>query len=192
MHSTYLSNNKQLEYAKNIIANRNKSADYFQIHVWDYEMSFVKLYHLETQEAAKYLENYLANFKGNFYVKDTYLKLSWCYYLQGNMVAAEAAKSNIFRKGSLDTDADKQALREAKTGSWPNVTLLKARLMNDGGLNREALLLLTSKGLNSFVKEDDKLEFTYRLGRVNDDLHNDVEAIQNYQATINLSLISAT
>ncbi len=186
MASNLAVNNRQLDYAKNIITNRNKSADYFQINVWDYEMSFVKLYHLETQEAAKYLENYLANFKGNFYVKDTYLKLSWCYYLQGNIAAAEAAKNNVFKKGSLDTDADKQALREAKTGSWPNVTLLKARLMNDGGLNREALLLLTSKGLSGFTKEDEKLEFTYRLGRINDDLHNDAEAMQNYQATINI------
>lgn len=185
MASNLAVNNKQLDYAKNIIANRNKSTDYLQIHVWDYEMGFVKLYHLETQEAAKYFENYLASFKGNFYIKDTYLKLSWCYYLQGNMAAAEAAKSNVLKKGSLDTDADKQALREAKTGTWPNVILLKARFMNDGGLNREALLLLASKGLNSFTKDDEKLEYTYRLGRINDDLHNDAEAIKYYQATIN-------
>ncbi len=188
MASNLAVNARQLDYAKNIINNRNKSHDYFHIYVWDYEMSFIKLFRLEALEAAKYLESYLANFKGNFYVKDTYLKLSWAYYLQGNLAAAEAARNNVIKKGSLDTDADKQALREAKTGSWTNIILLKARLMNDGGLNREALQLLTSKGLASFTKEEEKLEYTYRLGRVNDDLHNDAEAIQNYQVTINAGL----
>ncbi len=189
MASNLAINDKQIDYAKSILLNRNKSSEYLQIHVWDYEMGFIKLYRLETQEAASYLEIYLANFRGNFYVKDTYLKLSWCYYLQGNMPAAEAARNNSIKKGTLDTDADKQALREAKVPGWPNVTLLKARLMSDGGLNREALQLLTYKSVSSFSKEEEKLQYTYRLARVNDDLGNYTEAIKHYITTIDIGLL---
>jgi len=104
--------------------------------------------------------------------------------LQGNIVAAQNARNNVLRKGSTDADADKQALKEAKSGKWPNILLLKARLLNDGGYNKEALLLLNEKSEENFAKVEDKLEFMYRLGRVNDDLGNFPEAIRFYQQTI--------
>lgn len=186
MASNLAINDKQIDYAKSIILNRNKSTEYLQIAAWDYELAHVKLYRQEFQEAAQHFETYLANFKGNFYVKDTYLKLSWCYYLQGNMPAAEAARSNVIKKGALYTDADKQALQEAKTGNWQNITLLKARLLNDGGMNKEALQVLNAKGFASFTKEEEKLQFNYRYARINDDMRNDAEAIQYYLKTIEL------
>ncbi len=186
MASNLAINDKQIDYAKSIILNRNKSNEYLQIAAWDYELAYIKLYKQEFHEAAQYFETYLANFKGNFYVKDTYLKLSWCYYLQGNMTAAEAARNNVIKKGALYTDADKQALQEAKTGTWANITLLKARLLNDGGMNKEALQLLNTKGFSSFTKEEEKLQFTYRYARINDDMRNDAEAIQYYLKTIEI------
>ena len=179
---------KQLDYAKNIILNRNKSPEYVNLPLWDYELGFIKLYHLETQEAAKYLETYLSSFKGRFYVKDTYLKLSWCYFLQGNMQAAEAAKANILKKGALDTDADKQALKEAKSASFPNPILLKTRMLFDGGYYQEALALFNGKSANSFALEEEKLEYHYRLGRIYDDMHKDAEAIKYYGIAINLGV----
>ncbi len=184
MASNLAINEKQIDYAKSIILNRNKSPEYLQLSVWDYEMGYIKLYRQEFQESASYFETYLSNFKGNFYVKDTYLKLSWCYYLQGNMTAAEAAKNNIIKKGALYTDADKQALEEVKTIGWPNITLLKARLLNDGGLNRDALQLLNTKSNATFTKDADKLQYNYRFARINDDMHNDAEAIEYYLKTI--------
>jgi tetratricopeptide (TPR) repeat protein len=186
MASNLAINDKQIDYAKNIILNRNKSNEYLQIAAWDYELAYVSLYKQEFQEAAKHFETYLANFKGNFYVKDIYLKLSWCYYLQGNIVAAEAARANVLNKGALYTDADKQALQEAKTGAWANITLLKARLLNDGGMNKEALQILNTKGVASFTKEEEKLQFTYRYARIHDDMRNDAEAIQYYLKTIEI------
>ena len=181
---------KRIDMSRSIILNRNKSAEYYNLAIWDYEMAFIKLYHLEIQEAASNFEGYLARFKGNFYVKDAYLKLSWCYYLQGNMKAAEAARNNIIRKGSTDTDADKQALKDAKSCVWPNITLLKARMLSDGGYYQEALTLLNAKAINSFTTDVEKLECQYRLGRINDDLGKNDEAIKYYNAAISLGLNS--
>ena len=179
-------NNKQPEYAKGIILNRNKSPEYLQTPIWDYEMGLAKIYHLDTQEALQYLESFARNFKGNFYLKDVYQKISWAYYLQGNTKAAEAARQNVINKGATDADADKQALRDAKKGKWPNVLLLKARLLNDGGYNAEAIQLLQGKTANSFSKEEEKLEFVYRQGRLYDDYDNDDLAIQYYLSAIKL------
>jgi tetratricopeptide (TPR) repeat protein len=179
-------NNKQSEYAENIIVNRNKSADYLKTNVWDFELGFTKLYHLETQEAAKYLEIFVANFKGKFYLKDAYQKLSWCYYLQGNQARAQEVRKNILTRGATDSDADKQALKDAKSGTWPNVLLLKARLLSDGGYNNEASGLLHGKTEDDFTKEEEKLEFAYRVARIYEDLGRPDDAIRNYLIAIRL------
>jgi len=177
---------KRLEYAKNIMLSRNKSPDYSPIPVWDYELGLIHLYHLESKEGIKYYESYLSKFKGNFYLKDNYLKLSWCYFLEGNMQAAESARNNILRKGTLDTDADKQAMKDARSGVWPNMLLLKARMLSDGGYYKDALLTLNGKSVNSFISEEEKLEFDYRLGRIYDDLNRNEEAIQFYNSAITI------
>ena len=179
-------NNKQTEYAKNVITHRNMSPEYLKTSVWDMELGFAKLNHLETQEAAKYMENYVAHFKGNFYMKDVYQKLSWCYYLEGNITAAENARRLLLKKGNTDTDVDKKAQKDAKAGGWPNPLLLKARLLSDGGYNKDALNLLYGKGLNDFASDGEKLEFAYRAARIYDDLDYDDKAISMYQLAIRL------
>ncbi len=179
-------NNKQSEFAKNVILNRNRSDEYLKAGVWDFELGFTKLYHLETQEAIKYLESFTNNFKGKFYVKDVYQKLSWCYYLQGNMAKAEEARKNVLLKGSTESDADKQALKDAKLDKWPNILLLKARLLSDGGYHNDAAALLKGKTENDFIKPEEKLEFAYRMARIYDDLGRDDDAIRSYLVAIRL------
>ncbi len=177
-------NGKQTELAKQIILNRNKSSEYLSTPVWDMQMGFIRLHKLELAEAVVSFEKYLANFKGNFYVKDVYQKLSWAFYLQGNVKAAEKARLAVLQKGNTNSDADKHAFNEAKANEWPNIILLKSRLLNDGGYNNEALALLMNKSNTSFEKEDEQLEFVYRLARINDDLNKDEEAIKFYKQAI--------
>ena len=64
--------------------------------------------------------------------------------------------------------------------------LLKTRLLNDGGYNNEALLLLNGKSVNDFDKTEEKLEFAYRVGRIYDDIGKDDEAIKMYLYAIKL------
>ena len=184
-------NSKQAEYSKTIISNRNRSPDYLDIPLWNYEMAFIKLDHLELSEAAALFETFLRTFKGNFYLKDAYQKLSWCYYLQGNTTAASKARQLLLKRGNTISDADKQAYREAKANTYPNPLLLKARLLNDGGYNKEALQMLIGKTTAAFTEPEEKLEFNYRVGRVYDDLGRNEEAVQAYNATIALGKNSA-
>lgn len=173
-------NNKMNEFARSVIQNRNDSPAYMQTPVWNFEMGYVQMRDLELNDAIKNFEFFLTHFKGKFYVKDAWEKLAWCYYLEGNMSAANYAKQMILKKGSTDTDADKQANKDAKSDRWPNPILLKSRVLSDGGYNTQALAMLNGKTMQDFPLVEDQLEFTYRLARINDDLNRDDIAIKNY------------
>lgn len=179
-------NNKMNEYARSVISGRNNSPAYLQTPVWNFELAYVQLRHLELADATKNFEYFVAHFKGKFYLKDAYEKLAWCYYLQGNIAAANNTRLLVIKKGNTETDADKQAYKDAKSGRWPNITLLKARVLNDGGYNTQAIALLEDKSVNDFPDVADQLEFTYRTGRIYDDMNNDAAAIKYYLAAIEL------
>ncbi len=192
MHAFMASNlalkNKDVEYSKSIIQNRNLSDEYLKLSLWDFEMGYAQLYHLDYTSARNYFELFTQNFKGNFYVKDVYQKISWCYYLQGNMKQAEYARKQVLKRGSTESDADKKALKDAKANFWPNQLLLKARLLSDGGFHVEAFKLLAGKSEQNFDKEEEKLEFAYRSARIYDDLGKKDDAIHNYLITIRIGI----
>lgn len=177
-------NNKQSEYAKTVILSRNQSPEYTRMPYWDFEMGYIRMRHLEIPEAIKSFSSFLTTFKGKFYVKDACEKLAWCYYLQGNKAAAESTLKRVTQIGNTITDADKQANRDAKTGVFPNALLLKARVLNDGGYNNEAMAMLAGKSSNDFSAPEERLEFVYRLGRIYEDLGKNEEAIKAYNLTI--------
>ena len=184
----YLAANLNLNYqradiAVKIIEGRNRSADYLSMPVWDMEMGYARLHHLEP-DAHIYFERFIERFKGKFYVKDVLQKLSWQYYLLGDTEKAAYYRNLVLKRGSLVTEADKQAQKEAGTTRWPDKLLLQARLLSDGGYYRDALRLLHGKSENDFSTVEDKLEFSYRAGRIYDDLDADDEAIQYYRRTI--------
>jgi len=178
--------NKMSGYAEGVLQNMNRSAEYLSASVWDYQMATVKLNKLELKEAAFYFERFISTFKGKTFVKDAYLKLSWCYYLQGNRTAAETARKKVLTSGTTDAEPDKKAQKDAKSGKYPNAVLLKARLQSDGGYHLQALTTLQGYTLNSFTQAEEQLELVYRLGRIYDDLHRNTEAIQYYDQAINL------
>jgi tetratricopeptide (TPR) repeat protein len=128
----------------------------------------------------------LSNFKGRFYVKDVLQKMSWAYYLKGDKAAAEKYRLLTIKNGNTESDADKKAYRDAKKAFWPDETLLRARILNDGGYQKEALALLEDKTVHDFPKPEDALDFTYRMARIYDDMGKSDEAIKYYRAAINL------
>jgi len=178
-------NDQQSAYAQRIIREKNNAPDYLDMPVWDLELGYASLNHLEP-EASVYLERFLKRFKGRFYVKDVLQKLSWHYYLQGDDRKAAAFRQDVLRKGSADSDADRQALKEARSGRWPNKPLLKARLLSDGGYYGEALQLLQGLSSSDFSVAEEKCEFAYRLGRIYDGSGREEEAIAAYLTTLKI------
>ena len=80
-------------------------------------------------------------------------------------------------------DEDKSAQKEYDSGTAPNTTLLRARIQFDGGFFTEALKTLIQSSSATFTAEE-SLEFTYRLGRIHDELSNQSDAISYYQMTM--------
>ena len=176
-------NDQRSALAQQIIRGMNVAPGYMDMPVWDMELGYACLNHLEP-DAAFYLSRFLQRFKGRFYVKDVLQKLSWYYYLRGEMARADSCRQLVLQKGSEEADADRQALKEARSGRWPNRALLKARLLSDGGYFAEALQGLQGLGPANFSDPVDKCEYTYRLGRIYDGLGKDDEAIKAYESAI--------
>ena len=176
-------NDQQSVHVRPIIEQKSNGPDYLKMPVWDLEMGYAGLNHLDP-DAHIYLERFLKCFKGQFYVKDALQKLSWHYYLQGDDRKADAVRGQILSRGGVESDADKLALKEAKSGNWPNRILLRARLLSDGGYYKEALQSLNGKSSSDFGQPEDRCEFAYRLGRIYDGLGKRDEAIAAYLTTI--------
>ena len=189
MASNLAVNAQQAALAEKILQSKSNDSSYLDMPIWDFAAGTARLDRLD-QHANIFLERYLARFKGNLYLKDVLQKLSWYYFLQGNLKLATVYREELIRKGTTQTEADKAALREARIGQWPNRWLLQARLLDDGGYFQEALLVLQGKSSGDFVRADEKLEFAYRLGRVYDDLGREEEAIGAYLSTLKLGGLS--
>lgn len=176
-------NNKQSELTKKIVNNRNKSAEYMATTVWDYELANAHLFHLDP-DADIYFRRFLRQFKGTFYVKDAWMKLAYHHLIHGNVPEYKKAVKMVLTEGKKEVEADKKAFNEAQSGIMPNLTLLKSRLLSDGGYHREALNTLAGKSSADFGSSLEKLEFTYRLGRIYDDLGMDDKAKTAYEVTV--------
>jgi hypothetical protein len=178
-------NSQQAAIGIKVINQRNQSIEYLQTPVWNLELGYASLQHLDPQ-AGQYFERFLQEFKGKYYVKDAWQKLSWHYFISGNMEKASWARYKVLAAGNSDVEADKQAQHEAQSGKWPNPLLLKARLLNDGGYHREALALFQGLTSSHFSEIPEKLEFAYRVGRIYDDLQNQTMALAFYAEVVRM------
>jgi len=178
-------NNQDASVTEEIIYHLNRDPGYLDMPVWDMQLGYAMADRLDPESIEK-LQSYIDRFKGNFYVKDALQKISWMYYLQHEPEKAKATRERILVSGSTDTDADKQAQKEAESGKWPNESLLKARLLDDGGYYNRALLVLMGKQASSFPETGERLEFYYRTGRIYDALGRESEAIAAYQEALKM------
>jgi hypothetical protein len=178
-------NNQNASHTEEIIRHLKQDPSYLDMSVWDMQMGYAKADRLDP-ESVLYHERFLSRFKGKLYKKDVLQKISWIYYLNDEPKKAAQARARLLTTGSTDIDADKQAMKEAQSGKWPNKILLKARLLDDGGYYTQALNLFNGLSVSFFSDPTDQLEFIYRTGRIYDALGRKQEALTAYQEAIKL------
>jgi len=88
------------------------------------------------------------------------------------------------QRGYLLTGSDESAQREAESGLIPNVDLLKGRLLFDGGYYQQAHQQLNLLGENHFYSDTEKVEYWYRLGRVQQERKQHQDALKLFQKAI--------
>jgi tetratricopeptide (TPR) repeat protein len=190
MASNLALNNKKAQVAETILLKRNKSADYLSFPMLDYELGNAKMKKLDFS-AIQYFQKFIQQNKGNFYIKDATYSIALCYYLQDDLKSANEYLTKVKTIGKTESDADKQALKRALKGIFPDKLLLKTRLLNDGGYNAEALKIATAI-LPSTLKTDvEQLELIYRIARIYDDLEQFDKALLYYNQTIERGINSS-
>lgn len=164
--SRIYSDNGMNDKAIELLLSRPMGDEYFPFYFLDYLTGKAKLNRLDS-DAYKYLFKFAINFKGINYIKDSYQKIAWYYLVNENMEKYQEFIAKVIQYGNAVVDADIQAEREANNKAVPNVFLLKARLLFDGGYYEKALAAITSSKTTGFLKNSrDSLEFSYRIGRI--------------------------
>ncbi len=170
--------------AIDLLLSRPTSSNYFPFYYLDYLTGLVKLRRLDG-DANMYLFRFVTNFKGLNFIKDAYQKIAWYYLVNGDQAKYREYIKKVNLYGNSIVDGDKQAEREAEENLIPNIYLLRARLLSDGGYYQEALAAITgSTALNFLRNSADSLEFTYRIGRIYHDWGKIENSIPFYQQTI--------
>lgn len=171
--------------AIHLLEHRPKDAVYHPFHYLDFMLGITKLYRQDI-DANFYLERYTTIYQGQNYIKEAYQKLAWYHLLRDNETMYHQYMQECKTKGLAIIDGDKTALREARQGETPNPTLLKARLLFDGGYAQKAYTQLIQYNENDFNSNKHQLEYRYRLGRITHQLKQYEFALKYYQQTVDL------
>ena len=168
-----------------LLSNRTREGDAMMVSYLDFMEASARLNNLDFSSEKIFL-NYVNTFKGTNYIKATWQHLAWIRLLQGDQVGYKnyITKFVTTSKSADLADEDKIAVQEAERGETPNLTLLRSRLLFDGGYYNRALLELAGKPMSLFPRQRDQLEFTYRLARIFDKLDKKDKATPFYEQTI--------
>jgi len=156
---------------------------YFDLNHRYYMLGVAKLRRLDS-DANQPLEIFLKQYKGANGVKECYQKLAWLSLVQGNQNAYYQYINMVKSAGASNSEPDKAALEEAKGKEMPDVRLIKARLLFDGGYYQRAYDLLKSAEADYKSNRKRSLEYTYRIGRITHKMGKSPEAIRYYQQTL--------
>ncbi|MFN4298433.1 MAG: tetratricopeptide repeat protein [Thermaurantimonas sp.] len=116
-------------------------------------------------DAEQSFVTYLKDYRGKHHIKATYKLLAWYYLLKDEAEKADSLMQLIPQVGQAVIGPDQQAEREAKDPL--NKTLIKARVLFDGGYLSEALeVLQADTALDCCQTDAEKAEYFYRLGRI--------------------------
>lgn len=181
--SSYYLHNSMNDKALSLLNNYPKGDTYYPFHFLDFLTGKAKLNKLDVGARLHFLR-FVVNFKGKNNIKSAYLHLAWIGLLNNDNAEYNKYKTRVKLMGSEALENDQQALTEANLNKPPDNSLLKARLLFDGGYYTEALTEIDNFNMNKSVSPREKLEFTYRLARIYDKSGNTKKAVEYYMQTL--------
>ena len=182
--STILMKNGHNDEALTVLQERVALTQCYPFYYLDYMEGIARLNRLD-YTANLCFENFLRHFRGQNYIRSSYQKLAWIAALQGDTLGFNKLMKQVKTKGASVVDEDKQALNEAVTGIFPNIRLLRARLLFDGGYFDLALHeMLDNPVKNTIKSKRDLVEYNYRLARIFHETGNYFKALEYYKLTI--------
>lgn len=177
------SKSAQTDEAIKVLENRPRSAEYEPFPGLEYYMGFCKLNRLD-QDADIHFKKFTSNFKGKLFMKDAYRRLYWFYLIKNEPEKANAYKLMSKKYGTGNSEEDKNVQREVEQGITPDLILLKARLLCDGGYYLRAEEVIKQHKLENLKTDYQKLEYYYRYGRILHELNKWSKATEYYSYVI--------
>jgi tetratricopeptide (TPR) repeat protein len=165
LRASFLIKTGENEKAISILLTQPKGKDYVEVRFLDYLLGVAKLNRLD-KDADKYLISFLKYFKGRNYLKSAAQKLAWYYLIHDDFVNYHHYMNKISKIGVEFTDEDKQAAKNFTSKNIPNISLLRARLLFDGGYYDRSYKELEGKSTKNYSDKKDQVEFIYRLARI--------------------------
>ncbi len=165
------------------LKNTPKSQEYIDFPLLDYMLGLAKTTRLD-EDASLYLKKFLQRNKGQDYIKSSLQKLAWNAIIKHNYAEYHTYIKRIKNEGRTIIDADKQAQLEAENQKLPNIELLKARLLSDGGFLNRALNIMNALSIEQFKNSEDKTLYYYRMARIYHKMNNLDQAIKYYEFTL--------
>ncbi len=167
----------------NTCLKRPIGPDYEEILLFDYLQGSARLNLLE-KDAAIWLKKYVTFHPGSFLKKDAYRKLAWDALLNNNLEKYKTYRQ-LSIKYNAQSEEEKCIEQDLKSGIYPSTTLIKARLLFDGGDWHEAYKTIESGSEKSLPSQYQKLEWHYRKARIFIELKNYKLAQYQFNQCIN-------
>jgi len=113
--------------------------------------------------------------------KEAYQKLSWCAWLKNDTI-----NYLLYRNIAINISARGEKNKLGSSGGndyFPEKTLLKSRLLFDGGYYEQAEQVMLAKHISTFNTSLEKVEYLYRMGRIYHESNKLSKAIEYYELT---------
>ena len=159
------------------LSQRPTGPDYAPLPVTDNILGDIYLQKGEYATATNHFRQFLGNYKGRNFLKDSYYKLFLCHWLANsrNTTSSDAQSRSLLQKvttvGRTTVESDKAAQKFAEAylkrgASAGQKVLMRARLASDGGFTDNALAYLRPYTEASFSPLPERAEYNYRMGRI--------------------------
>lgn len=174
---------KHTDEALRVLDTKPSGAAYADFPLVTYLHGLAKLHKLST-DADTYFKKFIAENKGDSHLKASFQKIAWSYLLKGDTLNYRSFITKAGKKGSTVVEADKQAQKEFESGTVPNVNLLRARLLFDGGYYQKAADEMSKLNEKDFKSAEDGAEYLYRFGRIYHEWNRTDSALLYYEKAI--------
>lgn len=169
-----------------VITKRPKGNDYASFDELDLTMGFAKL-NRQDDDGAIYLKKYVTFAPGGSKKKDAYRRLAWYYLLEGDTAKYVVYKHLSYKQNVAREDEDKIADKDLAAGIYPNKTVIKARLLFDGGYYEQAERVIAELKTAKLQGSYQTAEYYYRYGRIMQEQKKYTKAIEYFTNSIRLA-----
>ncbi len=183
-YARILMQNAMNDRAIEVLLHRPGGGDYYPFYYLDFLLGQCKLNRLD-KDADEYFYRFTTNFKGDSYIKSAYERLAWACLLDDDTTGFRRNMQKVLVYGDDFTDGDKIALRDAESGYIPDISLLRARLLFDGGYYHAADSVL-GHAEQQWSSPRERIEYPYRRGRVYHAMGLHAKAVEWYDKAISL------